>query len=109
MALHRWSAALAALALALVAVGAHSRKTDDPQPAPAAKGDAAVYKQLRTIINRGAGLYNAGDYAGCYRLYEGSLITLEGVLEHHPDLQKVIATRLKQADRDPVMWRRAFT
>jgi len=108
MAIHRWGAALAALAL--VAVGAHSRRADDTPPAPAAsKMDAAVFKQLRTVINRGAALYNSGDYAGCYRLYEGSLMTLEPVLDQHPDLQKLITTRLKQAERDPVIWRRAFT
>jgi hypothetical protein len=71
--------------------------------------DAVLYKTLRDVINRGVDLYNGGDPAACYRVYEGSLATIEPLLAHHPDLQKVIARALASAERDPVAWRRAFT
>src|SRR5262245_39489144 len=56
--------------------------------------DATVYKTLRDVINRGADLYNAGDTAGCYRLYEGALLALRPLLDHRPELQKSIAQGL---------------
>jgi hypothetical protein len=71
--------------------------------------DAVLYKTLRDVINRGVDLYNAGDPAACYRVYEGSLATIRPLLAHHPDLQKMIGQSLASAERDPVAWRRAFT
>jgi hypothetical protein len=71
--------------------------------------DKALFGSLREVINRGVDLYNAGDTTACYRLYEGSLMTIRPLLEHKPDLQKTIAQSLAAAERDPVAWRRAFT
>jgi hypothetical protein len=71
--------------------------------------DAIVYSTLRDVINRGAELYNSGDIAGCYRLFEGSLRTVKPLLAHHPELQKTIDSALVSAERDAYTWRRAFT
>jgi hypothetical protein len=60
-------------------------------------------------MNRGADLYNRDDFAGCYRLYEGNLMTMRPLLDHRPDLQKAITTALASAERDPQVFRRAFT
>jgi hypothetical protein len=71
--------------------------------------DAVLFTTLREVINRGVDLYNAGDMAACYRVYEGSLMTVRPLLADKPDLQKAISTALGSAERDPLTWRRAFT
>src|SRR5438552_15836859 len=62
---------------------------------PKDAGQKALDKQIRAslakVINTGADLFNEGDRAGCYRLYQGSLLTLRPMLEHQPELHKAIA------------------
>src|SRR4051812_27221868 len=70
--------------------------------------DTALYNTLREVINRGADMYNNGDMTGCYRLFEGALLTAKPMLDHRPELQKSIAKALASADRDAVTYRRAF-
>ncbi len=70
--------------------------------------DAAIFKTLRTVINQGAELYNTGDSAGCYRLYEGALMAIRLLVGHHPELQKTIDTALVEASRSPKVDDRAF-
>jgi hypothetical protein len=104
----RWPTFLALLALtAAVRAGDPPDKTRMPAENKAL--DDRVFSTLREVINRGADLYNKGDHAACYRLYEGSLMTLQPFLEHRPELQKVIAAGFASAERDPLTWRRAFT
>lgn len=68
-----------------------------------------LYEVLKSVINEGADLYNKqGDHAGCYRLYQGSLLTVQPLLSHRPDLQKEITIGLDDADRQPTYARRAF-
>jgi hypothetical protein len=104
----RWPAFLALLALT-----AATQAADPPDKTPVPEEnkamDAKVSSTLRDVINRGADLYNAGDYAACYRLYEGSLITLRPLIDHRPELQKAITAGIASAERDPLVWRRAFT
>jgi hemoglobin len=79
------------------------------ESAPTADLDRQVYETLRTVINAGADLYNRdGDRAGCYRLFQGSLLTLRPLLAHHPELQKDIDSALAEAERLPTMSARAF-
>src|SRR4051794_36080533 len=108
----RWFAVLVVLAATTVALtqGPDKDKADKPEVAPERRtGDAVNFTNLRDVINRGVDLYNAGDAAACYRLYEGSLLTVRPFLDNHPDLQKTISTQLAAAERDPLTWRRAFT
>src|SRR5262245_53684006 len=91
------SASLAVVTLSLL-VGA-----DPPKPA-----DEKLSVALKEVINRGADLYNAGDPAACYRLFEGSLMTIKPTLDRHPDLQKAIEKALAGAEKEPLMWQRAF-
>jgi hemoglobin len=64
--------------------------------------DQRVYKLLKDVINTGADLYNnRNDHSGCYRLYQGSLMTLRPLLEHRPALQKVIDDAMTKATRAP--------
>src|SRR5262245_54801696 len=70
--------------------------------------DKVVYETLRDIINKGADMYNSGDVAGCYRLYEGALMVTKPLLTHRGPLQKSIETGLANAARTPSQADRAF-
>jgi hemoglobin len=72
--------------------------------------DQRVYAVLREVINRGADLYNepVNDRAGCYRLYQGSLLTLRPLLDHRPEQQKAIDEGLAEAERQPTPGESAF-
>jgi truncated hemoglobin YjbI len=106
--LSRWGPlVLAALVLAAAGVGrAADEKTAGPMDRKAL--DAALYNNLKDVVNRGAALYNSGDQAGCYRLFEGALMTVRPLLAHHPELQKAVDDALKGAEQDPMLSRRAF-
>jgi hemoglobin len=71
--------------------------------------DRQIYTLLKNVINKGADLYTMeGDRAGCYRLYEGSLMTLRPLLAHHPDLQKAIDASFAKAEQEKLVGNRAF-
>jgi hypothetical protein len=54
---------------------------------------------LVTVINEGATIYNnQGDWAGCYRLYEGALRAIQPILGKYPELQKSITAALAEAN-----------
>lgn len=63
--------------------------------------DQLAVDVLRDVHNRGAELYNRGDAAGCYRMYESALITVRPFLAHRPTLQKTIDSGLAEAARSP--------
>jgi hypothetical protein len=56
----------------------------------------ALYSSLRDVINNGAKIFNEGDHAGCYRMFQGSLQTVRPFMA--PGLQKKIDEGLGQAD-----------
>lgn len=70
--------------------------------------DKQLYDVLKEIHNRGADLFNAGDAAGCYRLYQGTLRTTRAVLAHRPQDQKYIDDVLAEADKLEAIAQRAF-
>lgn len=47
------------------------------EPLDRASFDESIYHSLGKIINYGADLYNQGDLNGCYRLWEGTLMSLK--------------------------------
>lgn len=67
------------------------------EPAPAGSRDLRA--ALREVINRGADLYNAGDPAGCYRLFQGALMVTKLQLAGRPELQQAVDAGLVDADR----------
>src|SRR5438445_6163467 len=95
----------------LLIFGAGSLWAGDQPGTPDSNGKA-LDKQIRAslpkVINTGADLFNEGDRAGCYRLYQGSLLTLRPLLEHHADLQKAIDKAMADADQQPTVGARAF-
>jgi hypothetical protein len=61
-------------------------------------GGTELNQALRDAINLGANLYNRfGDHAGCYRVYQGTLITLKPFLP--AELQKKVDATLERAEK----------
>jgi hemoglobin len=104
----RWGPGL--LAACVLAVGGAGRAAEEKMAGPMDRKalDTALYNNLRDVINRGAALYNSGDQAGCYRLFEGALMAVRPLLAHRPELQKAISDGLTGAEQDPMLNRRAF-
>src|SRR5262245_38441019 len=68
---------------------------------------AALNAALRDVINAGAKIFNEnGDHAGCYRMYQGALISVRPFLA--PDLQKRIDDGMMTAEKLPFFADRAF-
>jgi hemoglobin len=105
----RWTSPL--LAACLLAAAAGSGRAENPAPSDKDKAvDALVYTTLREVINKGADLYNppSSDYSGCWRLYEGALITVKPFLSHRPALQENITKGLTAAYNESSIGARAF-
>jgi len=83
-------------------------KKPDATPQPRQALDRQLAEVLKDVHNRGADLYNSGDVAGCYRLFQGALLTLRPLLDHRAELQKTIDGALAESERNPDMRRRAF-
>lgn len=45
----------------------------------------------------GSQLYNKGNHEGCLRLYQGTLLALHPLLDHHPKLAEFVKNRLAAA------------
>jgi hypothetical protein len=70
--------------------------------------DQTLWASLADVINHGADLYNDGDIAGCYRVFETGLMMARPLLRHRPELQKTIQDGLADAKENPVLWKRAW-
>src|SRR5262249_5934407 len=95
-------------ALVLVVVAAAQLALLKAAPVERSDLDKSIYASLKDVINRGADLYNSGDPAACYHVYQGALLAVEALLDHYPDLQKEIKTALADAERNPDIRRRAY-
>src|SRR4051812_33194254 len=103
-----WAFAVLAGALTAATLSTPGNAPADDKPLDRKDLDAAIHRMLRTVINQGADLYNNGDWAGCYRLYEGTLLGIQPLLDHRPELQKAIDTAVVEAARSPQIGDRAF-
>jgi truncated hemoglobin YjbI len=75
------------------------------QPGQSTPSDKELSGYLRLVINAGADMFNQRrNYEGCYRLFEGTLITLRPHLGGHPELQQKIDDGLAKAkaQRSPI-------
>ncbi len=52
--------------------------------------DRKLVESVRASLQHGAQVYNAGDSAGCCRVFEGALASLKPLMDQHPELQKEI-------------------
>ena len=53
--------------------------------------DSRIGQAVFRTISIGAPLYNQGDQAGCYRLYQGTLLAIEPLLGHRAALRREVA------------------
>lgn len=96
-------------ALALVAALAANVSADDPKLPDVKAFDKLVIDALRGAHNKGADLYNEGrDFAGAFRVYQGALMTVQPLLGHRPEAQKLIDTGLEAAEKETDPARKAF-
>jgi truncated hemoglobin YjbI len=96
---------VSAMMLVIIVLGAGGAHYQLPQ----SDLDREIYDLLRPVINAGADLYNReGDRAGCYRLYQGALLTVRPLLARYPDLQRTVDTSLADANRTTDPGARAF-
>ncbi len=79
---------------------------DVKTPVGRSTNDRLTLDTLTAIHNRGAALFNGGDPAGCYRLFQGALIAVRPVLPE--DVHEVVDAALAEAERDSSPSRRAL-
>jgi hemoglobin len=69
--------------------------------------DSRVDQAIFRTISIGAPLYNQGDPAGCYRLYQGALFVIEPMLGHRADLRQEVTKSLRDVEALPSYAQRA--
>jgi len=74
-------------------------RADDPPPAPLdrAELDKRAAKAAHDAAKLGSDLWTAGEIEGCFRLYQGALMTLAPILDHRPKLASFVKDRLDAA------------
>lgn len=82
---------------------------DEKAPLARAELDARLDSILFDATALGVQLFNAGDQAGCYRVYQGSLMAVEAMLDHRPKLRDMLMTERQRAETMASMSDRAFT
>ncbi|MBL8821486.1 MAG: group 1 truncated hemoglobin [Planctomycetia bacterium] len=70
--------------------------------------DARIENQLYEVLKLGTDIYNRGGHDACYRLYQGSLLSILGFLDHRPESQTKIKQVLKDSDSITNVADRAF-
>jgi hemoglobin len=93
-------------AFALILTLATSSLAVDESPSPG-ELDSRIDKAIYRTISIGAPLYNRGDAAGCYRLYQGALIVIEPMLGHRAELRREVARGLNEVELVPSYAQRA--
>jgi hypothetical protein len=102
----RWWCVNAVVIGAAVAVMAGSNRAQDTKE-PDKQKEKMLSDALKDVINTGAKMFNEqGDHAGCYRLYQGSLLAVKPFVS--PELQKRIDDGMNSAERLSAYSERAF-
>lgn len=96
---------VAGITLALIATAPLSAQQSKLAPREV---DKQIFDVLKEVHNRGADLYNAGQIADCYRLFQGSLQTAKAALAHRPAEQKFIADEMARIEKIVNIADRAF-
>ena len=87
---------LAVSALGVLLLTAPAGRADDA-PLARADVDKRVGKMVYETVSLGVELYNAGNQEGCYRLYQGSLMSMAMLLDHRPKLMATVTQQLATA------------
>ncbi len=98
---------LARLTMALVALLAAAPGHAAAMPG-AGQLDMHAHQAAGDVIRLGVPMFNGGNREGCFRLYQGSLIALRGMLEHRPELASMIDAKLEAAQGSGAAGDKAF-
>lgn len=99
---------LTAAVAACAALG-FSSPSGAQEPDPARKAaDARVNQAVLKTIDTGYKLYNGGDPAGCYRVYQGALTAMAPLLDYRADLKAAVDAGLSKTESLPDVNSRAF-
>jgi hemoglobin len=90
-----------------VALFTLTTRADDKMIAPADL-DKKAYKAAFDAADAGTKVFNGGDQNGCLKLYEGTLMTLAAVLDHRPEVVKLIKEQMAAADKLAAVGDKAF-
>ena len=66
--------------------------------------DRIILETLKDVHNRGADLYNAGDSAGAFRVYQGALLVVHGFLMHRPAIRQNLLEGLTEVREAAGNW-----
>jgi hemoglobin len=83
--------------LAVLLVPAVALGQGAAEPLARADLDGRIVKILDETVRTGARLYNDGDQAACFRLYQGALMAVGPLLDHRPGLQEMAMKELQRA------------
>jgi truncated hemoglobin YjbI len=72
-------------------------KADPTKPLDRVELDRRIAKIAFDASDAGTKLYNAGKPEECFRLYQGTLMALVPLLDHHPKLAAMVRERLDKA------------
>lgn len=88
--------------LVVIAATVQAQPPASPQPIP-----AALYESLRDVINTGADLFNLqADYSGCFRVFQGSLLSIKPLLS--PDMQREVDQAFARAEKKTTFADRSY-
>src|ERR1041384_8098356 len=95
------------MVLVVAGMSAPIARAED-KPVSTAEIDKRARESAAAIVRYGAELFNGGDQAGCYRLYEGAIWWLRSMLEHHPEVLKAIDAAIAKASGERGAGDKAF-
>ncbi len=105
-----WTTAVVAIFVMAGAV----RAADPEKPPPSLTAeqkalDKTIRASLYHVINRGADIYTKDENPlGCYLYFQGALQAIGPLLDHHPEVQRLIVAGLNDADSKQMAWQQAF-
>jgi hemoglobin len=81
---------------------------EDAKPLDRAELDKRAGKTAFDAVKLGTDLWADGEVEGCFRLYQGTLMALQPMLDHHPKLAALVKEKLDAA-KDQRADKGAFT
>lgn len=72
-----------------------------PGPLDRAEQDRRLARVVHDAATLGSDLYNRGSKAECYRLFQGTLLAVEPMLDHRPKLAMYVKEQLDKAAKLP--------
>ena len=91
----------------MLALLATTGRSDEGSPSTR-ELDSRIDRAIYQTVNLGAVIFNQGDHAGCYRLYQGALLSLEPMLAHRAGVRQDVAKGLRDVDALPSYTQRAI-